>query len=488
MSDLVFRSFTADGDNSFSNNSIAAPVPTGTAAGDLMIVFISAGMVSPSTAPTITTPSGWTARGNSAQTIAGGVVNIRLYCFTKIATGSESSTTFTASGNSAFGYVRLSYQNPDPSTPFGQVTFGQGASSTSAVLTGITTTRNRALIATFLSQGVAQTATPPGSMTERSDEATDGAEVADEQRPTAGATGSRTFTLPTAADYAWMFAEFWSRTDGTLGVTLDNATMSATGAVKLQGVAVITTQDATSSGAGALHVQGSLAATLADATMSGTAALKLQGTLGATLADATLSATGQISSGITGTLSVTLDDATMSATGALKLQGAADILLQDASSSGAGGLKVQGVLDATLQDATMSATGVVTQPGTGQLAVTLEDATMSATGIISGEPTQTSGGGIAWYEREKRKAELLQRAQEIADEVPAEVIVEQQPGRPVVASALRTLRRAQAIHASPINVERLPEPVAVKDVAVAERAARIARDDDELLAMLGAII
>lgn len=488
MSDLAFRSETHGGDNSFSSSSIAAPVPTGTAAGDLMIVFISAGMISPLTAPTITTPSGWTAQGSSPQSIAGGVVNIRLYCFTKIAGGSEASTTFTASGNSAFGFVRLSYQNPDPTTPFGQVTFGQGASSTSAVLTGITTTRNRALVATFLSQGVAQTATPPGTMTERSDSATDGAEVADEQRPTAGATGSRTFTLPTAADYAWMFAEFWSRTDATLGVTLDNATMSAAGTVKIQGTAAITLQAATSSGAGALKVQGALAVTLQDATMSATGALKVQGVLGATLADATLSATGQISSGITGTLSVTLADATMSATGALKLQGAADILLQDASSSGAAGLKIQGTLTQTLQDATMLATGTIAQPGTGSLAVTLEDATMSATGVISGTPTQTSGGGIAWYEREKRKAELQQRAQEVADAVPAEVIVEQRPGRPVVAAELRTLRRAQAIHAQPIEVDRMPERVAVERVAEAERAARIARDDDELLAMLGAII
>lgn len=403
MSQLAFRSATNGGDNSFSNNSIAAPVPSGTALGDLMIVFISAGMIAPLAAPTITTPTGWTAQGSSPQSIAGGVVNIRLYCFTKIATASEASTTFTASGNSAFGYVRLSYQNPDPSTPFGQVTFGQGASSTTATLTGITTTRDNALIATFLSQGVAQTATPPGTMTERSDSATDGAEVADEQRPTAGATGNRVFTLPTAADYAWMFAEFWSRTDGAAAITLGALTTSATGTVKLQASAAITL--------GAL-------------TTAATAVTPVQGSASITLGALTTTATGTVGSSITGQADILLGALTTSATGAVKVQGAADITLGALTTTAAAATPVQGSAAITLGELTTAATGTIADGGrTGSANIVLGEMTTTAAGVVSGTPTQVLGGGglaahdIAVQEGRDRQARLEAQADRLTQQM-----------------------------------------------------------------------
>lgn len=210
MPNLLFRSQTNGNDSSFTVSSVSATLPTGTVIGDLMVIWVSAGALSPTAAPTISTPAGWTSGGSGTATIVSGAVNIRIHCFYKVATASEGSATLSAGVNSAFGWGRLSYQNPDTGTPFGQVTFGSGAASTSAVLTGITTGAANAMINTFLTQGVAQAATPPASMTERIDNATAGFEVADEQRPTAGATGTRTFTLPTSSDHAWGFAEFRS--------------------------------------------------------------------------------------------------------------------------------------------------------------------------------------------------------------------------------------------------------------------------------------
>lgn len=214
MSNLAFRSQTSGNDSSFSASSINATLPAGTQPGDLQIIWISAGLIPPTAAPTIVTPSGWTLAGSAAETIAGGGVNIRIHLFYKIAGPSEGTVNLAISGgaNGAFGWGRLSYQNPDPTTQVAQVTFGQNTTaSTSAVMTpGLTTGAANALLLTFLTQGVAQNATPPGSMTERIDNAAGGFEIAEELQAVAGASGSRTFTLPSAADYAWGFAELRS--------------------------------------------------------------------------------------------------------------------------------------------------------------------------------------------------------------------------------------------------------------------------------------
>ncbi len=212
MPNLLFRSQTNGNDSTFTVSSVSATLPTGTVIGDLMLIWVSVGAISPTAAPTISTPAGWIAPpgGSGTASIVSGAVNIRIHLFYKEATASEGSATLSAGVNSAFGWGRLSYQNPDRVTPYGQVTFGSGAASTSAVLTGITTGAANAMINTFLTQGVAQLSAPPASMTERIDNATAGFEVADEIIPTAGATGNRTFTLPTSSDHAWGFAEFRS--------------------------------------------------------------------------------------------------------------------------------------------------------------------------------------------------------------------------------------------------------------------------------------
>lgn len=212
MGNLAFRSQTSGNDSSFSASSINATLPAGTQAGDLQLIWISAGLIPPTAAPTIITPSGWTLAGSAAQTIASAGVNIRIHLFYKIAGPAEGTVNLAISGgaNGAFGWGRLSYQNPDPVTQVPQVTFGQGTATTSAVVTGITTGAANAFLNTFLTQGVAQVATPPGSMTERIDNAAGGFEIAEELQAAAGASGNRTFTLPTSADYAWGFAELRS--------------------------------------------------------------------------------------------------------------------------------------------------------------------------------------------------------------------------------------------------------------------------------------
>lgn len=100
---------------------------------------------------------------------------------------------------------------------------------------------------------------------------------------------------------------------GTLSKTLDDAALSAAGAVALKAALSKTLDDAALSATGVIALKGAAAITLADATLAATGAVAIKGTLSATLADATLSSSGAIA--LKASLSVTLDDLITSLTG-----------------------------------------------------------------------------------------------------------------------------------------------------------------------------
>jgi hypothetical protein len=76
------------------NSSYSAPLPAGITAGELLLLFVSAGA---GAARTVTTPTGWSSLFNA---IGAGSVR-RFCCFHKIANGSEgASVSVSASANS----------------------------------------------------------------------------------------------------------------------------------------------------------------------------------------------------------------------------------------------------------------------------------------------------------------------------------------------------------------------------------------------------
>jgi hypothetical protein len=212
MPDLAFRNATSAYDASLSASSIVSTLPAGTVAGDLMVIWSVAAALSPAAAPTIPTPSGWTLATGMPSTgaVAGGAANARLYLFYKIAGGSEGSVTLSASANAILVAARLSYQNPNPTSFFGQVIPGSGGASNTAVVPGMTTVRANSLRMDFIVQGVAQGITPPGTMNERVDNATGGFSVHDAIIAAPGATGTRTYSQPSSADKLFSTAEFFS--------------------------------------------------------------------------------------------------------------------------------------------------------------------------------------------------------------------------------------------------------------------------------------
>lgn len=197
------------GDNTVSVSSVSANAVT-TIADDWDIILAASGHLSGSgAAPTLATPSGFDPREiGPSVAVVGGAINTRLHVFQRLATGSGSSATLATIGatNAAIVWTRLSYRGCDPTVPIRQVVFGNGASSTSHVIAALIAELNSRLLS-FLSLGAAETATPPGSMTEREDSGTYGISSADEELSASGSTGTRTFTLGSAADSAWAMLE-----------------------------------------------------------------------------------------------------------------------------------------------------------------------------------------------------------------------------------------------------------------------------------------
>jgi hypothetical protein len=149
-------------------------------------------------------------------------------------------------------------------------------------------------------------------------------------------------TLAVSGDTAGLFLaleESLATINGTLSVTLDDATLSA---------------------AGSVAIAGALSATLDDATLAATGALGINGALSVTLDDATMVATGtQSVTPIVGTLAVTLDDATLNAAGSVAITGIVNATLDDAVLSASGSVAIRGAVSATLDDATLMATGTI---------------------------------------------------------------------------------------------------------------------------------
>lgn len=360
MAILTFRSETNGGDNSLSVNNVNAGLPTGTASGDLQVIWVSCAVLSPGSPPAMNTPAGWVKQGASGSiAFGGGTINGQLTLFTKIADGSDGTVNLATSGgtNAALAFIRKSYQNPDTVTPFAQVSFigATGGPDTSPVVTGITTGANAALIDVVLTQGAAQSATPPGSMTERADNTTYAISCADEIIPTAGATGTRTFTLPASTDYLWGIAEFRSAnvvlagTGGSLTLTGGEGGLFASG---ISGVffdgeffqggffGTPATGGFTLDGTGGtLTLTGGTATLRKDRRLTGTgAALTIAGGTAQARKDFRLTATGGALALTGGTAQLRFDHIVVGAGGALTLAGGTATL----TASGAGSKTLTG--------------------------------------------------------------------------------------------------------------------------------------------------
>jgi hypothetical protein len=295
---------------------------------------------------------------------------------------------------------------------------------------------------------------------------------------------------------------------GSLSVTLDAATLAATGALAIAGNASVTLDAATLAATGKLAIAGSLAATLDAATLAATGTLPIVGALSTTLDAATLAATGaQGAASGTGSLSVTLDAATVAATGTLPIRGSAAVTLDQATLAATARLAIAGSASVTLDAATLAATGTLTTSATvGTLAVTLDDCVLD-----SGRPRQR--GDDAGWRRAAATAGLAKRSmytrliaeaaeklralppkpkkkaaalEAVAETLDAVAVSDPYLGRemaPAIAAVAKTLNQRAVATFDPAEVAMLLEALAREEAARLKRWRR-RRDEAAILSIL----
>jgi len=178
--------------------SVTVAKPTGVVDDDLMVMAIAT--VGDST-PTL--PSGWALH---TEVKAGTTENDSyLLVYYKKAASEPADYTISFSTTDNHGVAVAAYDNVHTSSPFDATPSSRiNASSTSCTADEVTTGSADAMLVFVGACDASRTFTPPSGMSERADvfavsgSAGMGLEIADEARPTAGATGTRTATLDTA--------------------------------------------------------------------------------------------------------------------------------------------------------------------------------------------------------------------------------------------------------------------------------------------------
>lgn len=169
-------------------------------------------------------------------------------------------------------------------------------------------------------------------------------------------------------------------TNGSLAVTLDDASLVSTAELDIAATATPTLADATLSSTAELDIAATVNVTLADTTLVSTAELDIAATLAVTLDDATLVATAEFFTNAT--LAKTLADATLTSTAELDIDASTTPgQLADTTLAGVAELDIAATLAKTLDDATLVSSGTVGSlpPISGSLAKTLDAVTLSST-------------------------------------------------------------------------------------------------------------
>jgi hypothetical protein len=177
-----------------TGTSAAVPVPTGAAAGDIVVV----GLYLETTDASITAPAGFTLR-SEAGSAATGLSRGRLFVYWKRLTGSDAGTySFSWTTSAIYDVAAGAYSGRvtagDPwDSP--QIVAGAASTSLTTVIPSATVRAGGDLVAfaTFHATAGATSWTPPSGMTERYDVSGGHLSYADEVTVD-GATGTRTFT------------------------------------------------------------------------------------------------------------------------------------------------------------------------------------------------------------------------------------------------------------------------------------------------------
>jgi hypothetical protein len=191
---------------------------------------------------------------------------------------------------------------------------------------------------------------------------------------------------------------------GSLAGTEDGDTTSSSGTVAVAGSTTVTEGDDTTSASGAVSITGSAALAESDDSVASAGTVgseSITGTLAAPEGSDAVSSGGDVT--VDGTASLTENGDTASGAGAVAIDGQLASTEEGDTSSAVGGVLVDGTLAATEGGDTLSATGGTGDSVVGSLAVTEAADTASAGGVVSvagqlsatdDEDAATSTGGV----------------------------------------------------------------------------------------------
>ena len=187
---VAFRSASTGANR--TTRTLVVPRPAGVVNGDVMVAVVAVRKN-----PTATPPQGWT---QVSMTPNG--TTYRQYVFTKVATGTESTSyTFTFNQSRAASGAIVAYSGVRAQNPV--ETFTAGTARAAAITApSATTALNGAMVVGAFSINNSSAIAPPAGMTERGEVASGSkikTEVADYVQSTAGATGAKTATAAAAA-------------------------------------------------------------------------------------------------------------------------------------------------------------------------------------------------------------------------------------------------------------------------------------------------
>lgn len=234
---VAYRSVT----DATGTASATATLPTGTVAGDMMLLSVYA----ESSTATIGTPTGWTLVPGSSQSSSG---NFASAVFYKVAGASEGSVSVSPTGAIFVEVCRTSYSTAASASLDGQSNASGGtATATSLPAPSITTTHNGDLLV-WIGFNFSATTTPPTGFTTRYN-AGDVA-IGDKTQTTAGATGTQTGT-DSVAD-VWTVTML-ALTDAASGGTVSSGTVNMGGSGGTHDSAYTWSQDAMGGAGGIVH-------------------------------------------------------------------------------------------------------------------------------------------------------------------------------------------------------------------------------------------
>lgn len=174
-----------------SGTSLVVTTPGSLADGDVLVAVIAC-----DTSVSITHPSGWTQSATVANSVPQSVYLV--YHVVTSASGEPSDYTWTNIVTSRATGIMAGYRNVDNVTPIDVTASTQSSAGTTLDITSITTATDNAMLisAALINAASAATLVIPVTMSELQQATGTGrrASLADENDPTAGATGTRTWT------------------------------------------------------------------------------------------------------------------------------------------------------------------------------------------------------------------------------------------------------------------------------------------------------